>query len=156
MKSTILGFVFLSVMAIGGFSVQAMETPGHTFPTAPATDSMLIVSLSGIASEKGYVLVAIYKDPKTWNDPSRAFYTRKVKARKGALDIEFAKLAPGNYAIAAVHDEDDNGGMTFNMLGMPTEAYGFGNNARGVVRAPGFEEALVRFSGSGRVAITLK
>lgn len=120
------------------------------------TDSTWIVSLAGIASEKGHVLVALYKDPKTWNDPGRAFYTRKVKARKGTIDIEFAKLAPGNYAIAVVHDADDNGEMTFNMFGMPTEAYGFGNNARGVLKAPGFDESVMRFSGSGRVTIELK
>lgn len=40
-------------------------------------------------------------------------------------------LPYGNYAIAVYHDKNTNGELDTNLLGIPKEAYGFSNNARG-------------------------
>ncbi|GEA12408.1 DUF2141 domain-containing protein [Alteromonas sp. KUL49] len=37
---------------------------------------------------------------------------------------------PGEYALRYFHDENDNGQMETNMFGIPTEGYGFSNNAQ--------------------------
>ncbi len=52
----------------------------------------------------------------------------------------FEGLQPGTYAVRLMHDENDNGKLDRNLVGMPTEGYGFSNNPR-VMRAATFEEA---------------
>jgi uncharacterized protein (DUF2141 family) len=42
------------------------------------------------------------------------------------------------------HDENDDGKLGKNALGLPIEAYAVSNNARGLMAAPDFEDAAVR------------
>jgi uncharacterized protein (DUF2141 family) len=54
------------------------------------------------------------------------------------MPAEIKKLA-----IAAYHDENANGELDRNALGIPSERYGFTNNARGITGPPSFEDAVV-------------
>jgi uncharacterized protein (DUF2141 family) len=47
-------------------------------------------------------------------------------------------------AIAVYHDENNDGQLNRNRLGIPTERYGFSRNARGLTGPPGFEQAVIR------------
>jgi uncharacterized protein (DUF2141 family) len=58
-------------------------------------------------------------------------------------------LPPGRYAIIAFHDENDNGRLDESPWGVPTEAYGFSNDAQGFLTAPSFEAASVVLDGEG-------
>jgi len=51
------------------------------------------------------------------------------------------------YAIAAYHDLDDDAKLGRNLLGIPTEPFGFGNDAEVRFRAPGFEATSITVSG---------
>jgi uncharacterized protein (DUF2141 family) len=51
-------------------------------------------------------------------------------------------LNPGKYAIRYFHDENLNSLMEMNMLGKPTEGYGFSNNVTGKFGPPPFEKWL--------------
>ena len=54
------------------------------------------------------------------------------------------------------HDENDNGRLDENAWGVPTEGYGFSNNARGLLGAPSFDSAQVTLDGNDRsIAISL-
>jgi len=120
------------------------------------SDSLLTVKVLGIGSSSGHVLLALYDNAEDWTKPEVAKYVRKAPASKGAMLIEFAHLAPGEYAIAALHDTDDSGDMTFSSFGFPKEAYGFSNDARGMLSAPGYEECTFTFGRSGMLTLTLK
>lgn len=123
---------------------------------AMAQDSTLVVTLLDVPNDKGEVLIALYDHPDHWNRPLLAKYVRRSPAVKGRIDIEFAHLAPGRYAVAALHDADLSGGMTSNFVGYPMEAYGFGNNARAPLSAPNFEDCVIDFDGRGKIQIKLK
>lgn len=141
MKQILFSFLVL-VLCSGSISAQA--------------DSLLTVKVTGIASSKGHVLVALYNKAADWTKPEVAKYTRKAPATAGAMLIEFAHLAPGEYAIAALHDVDDSGDMTYGTFGLPKEAYGFSNNARGVLSAPSYEDCTFQFGRSGMISLSLK
>lgn len=49
-------------------------------------------------------------------------------------------------AIAAFHDAKNNGPLDQNWFGLPTEGYGFSNDARGTVGLPDFNKATVRLT----------
>lgn len=80
-----------------------------------------------------------------------------MRAIAGAQTVVFADLKPGPYAIIAFHDVNDNGKLDENWLGVPTEGYGFSNNAEGFMSAPSFKNASVLLGNSDlSIVITLK
>jgi uncharacterized protein (DUF2141 family) len=71
------------------------------------------------------------------------------------LEVLFPGLPPGKYAVSAYADANGNGRLDRNFLGMPSEQYGFSNNARGRFGPPAFAEAAVEL-GDGTVAQTIQ
>ncbi|MFJ1258682.1 DUF2141 domain-containing protein, partial [Cupriavidus sp. CuC1] len=53
----------------------------------------------------------------------------------------------GTYSIAAAHDENMNGKLDTNALGIPMEGYGFSNDAKGWLSAPTFSAASFSYDG---------
>ena len=45
------------------------------------------------------------------------------------MSYTFKNLSEGDYAIKLYHDENDNGLLDTNLVGLPSEGYGFSNNA---------------------------
>ena len=45
--------------------------------------------------------------------------------------------------MAAFHDADSDGRLNTNLLGIPTEGFGFSNGAIGFMGPPSFDEAAV-------------
>ena len=50
-------------------------------------------------------------------------------------------MPPGTYAIAVLHDENDNGKMDYRLLRLPKEPYGFSNGVVPRLGPPKFEAA---------------
>ena len=71
----------------------------------------------------------------------RALRVASVAIRNGAATAVFDAVPPGRYAVQAYHDENNNGRLDRNFLGIPSEPYGFSNNARSATRAPTYDEA---------------
>ena len=53
----------------------------------------------------------------------------------------FKNIPKGVYAISLFHDENDNGTMDTNFVGIPKEAYGCSNNAKGFMGPPKWQDA---------------
>jgi len=70
-----------------------------------------------------------------------------IKIRKTEARCDFEDIPPGTYAIAVIHDENMNGKLDTNWLGIPTEGYGFSNDAKGVIGAPSFSAASFLYDG---------
>ena len=74
----------------------------------------------------------------------------------GTARLSFPGLAPGRYALRVFADENGNGKLDTNLMGMPTERYGFSNDAKGNRAAPGFDAAALQVNakrlGGGRTA----
>lgn len=66
-----------------------------------------------------------------------------VPAVQAGSPAIFRDLAKGRYAVVAFHDENGNGKLDVNFLGMPLEAYGFSNNVFGQAAAPSFDKAAL-------------
>lgn len=101
----------------------------------------LHITLSNIREAKGSIYVALYDNKANFQntDKIRAKKIVRVDA-KGTIDISFPKLPAGSYSISCFHDINGNGKLDTNFLGIPTEPYGFSNNARPKFRAPNWEE----------------
>lgn len=121
----------------------------------PAQAGNLNVTVIGIRSEHGAVMMGVYDSAERFvkavnnaahvgrlSDKDRLIGVT-LRARRIDQGVGFLKLPPGRYAIIVYHDENDNGRLDKNVLGIPTEGYGFSNNARGFFSAPSFDAAAV-------------
>jgi uncharacterized protein (DUF2141 family) len=70
-----------------------------------------------------------------------------IKVRHTQARCDFADIPPGTYALAVIHDENMNGKLDTISLGIPTEGYGFSNDAKGSLGAPSFSAASFAYDG---------
>jgi uncharacterized protein (DUF2141 family) len=121
---------------------------------APARAGDLRLTIDGVRSDAGALMIGLYStregyevaldrsaEPGRLNDPVRLIGVA-LRATPGAHTVVFADLPPGRYAVIAFHDENDDGRMNKRMA-VPTEGYGFSNNAQGFLKPPSFEAAAV-------------
>jgi len=73
------------------------------------------------------------------------------------MQITFADIKLGNYAVSVLHDENQNKDLDTNMLGIPKEGYGFSNNVTGVIGPPSFRKARFHVPARGSsITINMK
>jgi uncharacterized protein (DUF2141 family) len=77
-----------------------------------------------------------------------------IKVRHTQARCDFEDMPPGTYALAVIHDENMNGKLDTNWLGVPTEGYGFSNDAKGSLGAPLFSAASFAYDGA-RLDLTI-
>ena len=70
-----------------------------------------------------------------------------IKIRATQARCDFEDIPAGTYAIAVIHDENVNGKLDTNAIGIPREGYGFSNAARALLGAPSFSAASFRHDG---------
>jgi uncharacterized protein (DUF2141 family) len=56
--------------------------------------------------------------------------------------IVIKNLKPGKYAFKYFHDENKNEKLDTNWIGVPTEGFGFSNNAEGMFGPPSFDKTI--------------
>lgn len=105
----------------------------------------------------GSIAVAVYRDADSFRRGEAPVASRMVPRTGPVTAVVLTGLAPGRYAIAAFHDTDGNGDLTLWPFGLPKEAYGFSNDARGRFGPPTFEAAAIDLPAAGiRSALTLR
>lgn len=116
--------------------------------TTPAFAADLTLDLSSRASG-GRIAVAVYRDADAFRRGEGPVASR-MATRAGAITrVVFTGLPPGRYAVAAYHDTDANGRLTLWPIGLPREAYGFSNDARGRFGPPPFAQAAFDLAAAG-------
>jgi uncharacterized protein (DUF2141 family) len=114
----------------------------------PATAD-LTIKVVGARNAKGKVRVAIFRDAKGFPDePANALKENvaDIDAKGLSAETVFPGLPPGTYAVTVIHDENGDGKMDKNFLGMPKEGHAASNNPDPKRRAPKFEEAQFTLS----------
>lgn len=107
---------------------------------APALASNLTLHLEDIRTASGHLQIALVDSEAGWNNASPPVHTKRIPATDGEIRLVFENLSPGQYAVMVMHDENDNGKLDTNLVGIPVEGYGFSNNPR-VMRKPTWEES---------------
>ncbi len=112
---------------------------GGAAPTQTVT-----VTVTGLRSSKGVVRACMTTDaqrfPKCAGDP--ASYRLVVPASEGGATLTFKGVTPGRYAIALLHDENENGKADRALGMMPREGFGFSRDAPVRMAPPKFADAV--------------
>lgn len=117
----------------------------------------ITVEILALPSSEGMVKVSLFDRAREF--PSAGIYGQQVAASRQVagqpLRMVFTDLPAGRYAIAAFHDKDGNDKLTTNLMGIPTEAMGFSNNAKASFGPPSFDSAAIEVGAQG-ATITLQ
>lgn len=117
--------------------------------TQPSPQNLIHVEIGGLRNDKGQVLCALYSSAEGFPKKSdKALAHAKSPISGGHAVCEFADIAAGTFAVSVFHDENSNGKLDTNIMGIPREGVGASNNAKGHLGPPKFEAAAFRFSGS--------
>ncbi len=107
------------------------------------------VKILNIKNSTGTVACALFESPEGFPKEYLHFATNimSIRIRKSQARCDFEDIPPGRYALAVVHDENMNGKLDTNWMGIPTEGYGFSNDAKALLGAPSFSAASFLYDG---------
>jgi len=120
-----------------------------------AAAAELHVSVSGGPSQAAVLYAQLFDSAEAYA-ADRATASQMVPMSSGSAELAFPGLAPGRYAVRLFADENGNGKLDTNLMGMPTERYGFSNDAKGNRAAPGFDAAAIRVDADTRADVHLR
>ncbi len=115
----------------------------------------LTMTVTNLRSDAGVVEFALYSTPESFPKRGAMMAGKRVRISGAKAVGVFPDLAPGTYAVAVYHDENDNDRFDKNLIGFPLEGYGFSNDAPAFFDPPTFAEAAVRVPAEGS-AITIR
>ena len=107
------------------------------------------LSVIGLESNEGKVMIALFNSEESYSETGEKFKSNALEIEEKKCEWVIENLPFGEYAIKLYHDENGNNKMDKNMLGIPSEDYGFSNNASGSFGPADYEDAKFIFSGSG-------
>lgn len=124
--------------------------------TAGAHAAELTVVLSDVRAQTGLIKVALVDSQAAWDGQAAPVQATGAPPSGGQATFVFKDLKPGAYAVLITHDENGNGQLDTNAMGMPLEGYGFSNNPR-VMRKPTWDEARFDLAGAAaRIDVSLR
>lgn len=135
-RSALGGLLLLATSSAEAGGETALDVPVHT-----------------VRSGDGTVFVALYDRPH-WLQPGRFVTATKVRAHKGTVYARFRGVRPGRYGIAVFHDENNNGKVDTNFLGLPKEGFGFSRITP--MRKPSFDETSFELKKRARAPVRLR
>jgi len=124
-----------------GLLLLSLMVSTSTF--AENTGGTLKIALRGFKSTTGLINVALFAGETDFRNRDRIFKGVRVRPEGDESLAVFSGLPAGEYVIAVYHDENENGKLDKNLVGIPKEAYGFSNDARGIFAPPTFSDAKV-------------
>ena len=116
----------------------------------------LSIHISGISKIKGSLFIAIFRPTDDFPVFGKQFKGIVKEVEGKSQNYTFDDLPEGEYALAIYQDENRNKILDKNLLGIPTEIYGFSNNARRSFSAPSFQEAKFKLNKDLQQTVFLK
>ena len=132
--------VAIAALALSATGAQ----PADTRPVATLT-----IRVVDLRNHNGDLIFGVFDQPKGFPSVKENSVNWQVKPASANV-VEFtAKLAPGRYAASVLHDENRNGKMDRDAVGIPLEGYGVTNNPKPRLRAATFNQALFELPPNG-------
>lgn len=86
----------------------------------------ITVTIDNVTSNEGKVLMSLHTSETFMK--GKGIKDAESTIEDGKVTITFTNVLPGEYAILALHDKNNNQRMDFEENGMPKESFGTSNN----------------------------
>lgn len=117
------------------------------------SNAKITINLNGINNNKGEIRLALFRNKLQFLKTPYKGVTSNITASNAMIVLE--EIPEGEYAIAVFHDENTNGKLDTNFLGIPKEQYGFSNHAKGQMKPPKFEDAKFKLTNEQNKFVTI-
>lgn len=135
----------LRAITLLGLSIISGIAHGHT----------LNLVVDNIPKHTGQLMIQIFDSKEKYDSGRGAFISALTPVTQTRHEIVFSQLPTADYAVRIVHDENGNGSLDVNFLGVPLEGYGFSNDA-GSLGPASFEDAKVGIDSDIELAIHIR
>ena len=123
------------------FKIIVGVLAGMLSVTAVDDNQRVIVNVTELKNAEGECNACLYSNADAYpDDATEAVECKKAAISGSSSEIIFENVAPGTYAISIFHDENKNGELDTNFLGIPQEGYGASGNVLPKMSAPSFED----------------
>jgi uncharacterized protein (DUF2141 family) len=134
--------VLAALVALGLACIPALPTRGSAQMAQTITNDgrEVVVVVEGLRNDRGLVVGGLYDHAGTWLAENQAAENCHASIHHGRARCVF-HATTREVAFAALHDEDSDGELDRDLIGIPTEGYAFSNDAREPFGPPSFDAA---------------
>ena len=128
------------------------------FPALPSFSqpmSTVVLEVSGFKNTRGTLNCRLFSQASDFPD-GEGILTVRVPIAGPNTSCTFSNIDPGTYAVAAVHDENSNGKLDKNFVGVPSEGYGVSNNKTYALSSPKWDESIFTIAASESKTLQVK
>lgn len=148
-------FAFISLMASAASenAPQALPTPNNDGGSVNKTTHVTL-KIIGYPNQSGHLLGTFYTSQENFDQGVmlKPFF-QTIQGDETVVTIEGLPEQP--LMVSVFHDANDNTILDKNMMGIPSESYGFSQNARGKYGPPSFKQATFIPSKNDVIEISL-
>jgi len=131
------------ILIINTFALQAQDQEVYS----------LTVKIVEADSNDGQMFISVFNKEDSFLNI--AFKGTKSKLTDNGCEVVFEGIPKGTYAVSIYHDENDNGKMDSNFIGIPKEDYACSNDAKGFMGPPKWKDAKFELRSDKTITITL-
>ncbi len=115
----------------------------------------ITLKISNIEKPFGDISIALFNNGDDFPGHADCYFGISLPTSSNELTYVFKDVPAGTYAVAIYHDQDKNGEMDTNWIGIPKEPYAFSNNAMGKMGPPNFDDASFEVRSNTDISIKL-
>lgn len=124
-------------------------------PLSLLAQNTISVHVKNVDSTSGQVNVALYDSDETFLSFDGVLKTGSAPAHEGIVTLQIADLPIGEYALAVFHDENGNGKLDTNWLGVPKEKVAFSRAKMKTFGPPKYKECAFKVTSDYEISIDL-
>ncbi len=128
------------------------------FPVLPSlsqSTSTVLLEVSSFKNTRGTLNCRLFTKASDFPD-GEGILTVRTPIAGANTTCTFPNVEPGTYAVAVVHDENSNGKLDKNFVGVPSEGYGVSNNKTYALSAPKWDESVFTIATSESKTLQVK
>jgi uncharacterized protein (DUF2141 family) len=134
--------LFAAIVLLSAAWIAAAAPRTSEKPAKPTAAARIDVTIDKLRSNKGRVYVGLYDSPRGFPGSAKSARRSATAIIKGGkARVVFDRVPNGTYAVAALHDENANGKIDKNFIGIPSEGVGASNDAQGKFGPADYDDA---------------
>ena len=113
----------------------------------------LEIEINGFQNDIGDCWFALDNSEEIFENEDSVWIGKILPIENNQVRVVIDSLAYGVYAVKVFHDENSNGELDTDILGIPSEDYGYSNDASGWFGPPSWDKAKFIFN---KAQVTIK
>ena len=114
------------------------------------------VLLKGFENNQGQAIIVLHGNEESFPDNvDKAITKASARITNSTAHTVFNNIEPGTYAIAAIHDQNNNGRLDKSFFGIPEEGVGTSGESKNNSGPPKFKNAKFTLNDDKKIVIDL-